>query len=648
MLSRTAEAFFWIGRYVERAEYTARFAKVHYDLLLEIADTVDHAPIWRWYLEGNGELSLYEKLFGRLDSRSVLEFLALAPQNPNSLHNLIHAARSNARSIQDQLSSEVWTHLNEFYLALRGQTAEELWQGPHRALMQVQNSCYTLDGVLGSTMLHDDGWVYYRLGKYVERAGRTARLLDHPVLIKSAPEPGALPEFHQCLAILKSASAYEAYRKVYRADVSPRTIVEFLVFHPRFPRAIHFCAWLIRQMLNRLSTANRGPETREIERLGGQFSSDLEFGSVEDVYKMGLGPFLTQVIEQLDRIANSLARTYFRSAGYGEPAAAETPRRRTLMHTLAPPSNAVRTVLSIRHQFTYRYNAPVSEVHTLMRLFPPQRYGLQRRLDVRWHLDPPADHRQFTDAFGNPVWQLDHPRIEREIDCTVELRVETQAVYLVDGSLAFQGVRPQESECAVEPAEFTRLTTLVDRSEPMAILVDRFKSRRLSSIELVESFMHQVHAHMRYEPGRTHVGTKASEAFAHAAGVCQDYAHVMLSLCRLAGLPARYVSGYLPGEGRMHAWVEALLPVGPAHGQIWVAYDPTHQRRCDERYVTVAVGRDYRDVAPTSGYYSGDAGSKLDVNVSVVMDAHGATDERPSTLLTSQSMPALHDGEQQQ
>jgi uncharacterized alpha-E superfamily protein/transglutaminase-like putative cysteine protease len=647
MLSRTAEAFFWIGRYIERAEYTSRFAKVHYDLLLEIADTIDHAPIWRWYLEGNGELGLYEALFGRLDSRTVLEFLALAPLNPNSLHNLVHAARSNARSIQDQLSSEVWSHLNEFYLALRGQTADELWQGPHRALVQVQNACYTLDGVLGSTMLHDDGWVFYRLGKYIERAGRTARLLDHPVLIKSTPEPGALPEFHQCLAILKSASAYEAYRKVHRADVAPRKIVEFLVFHPRFPRAIHFCSWLIRQMLGRLSTANRGPETREIERLGGQFSSDLEFGSVEEIYKMGLGPFLTQVIEQLDRIANSLGRTYFRAAGYGEPTASVSPRRRTLLHALAPPSKVLRTVLAIRHQFTYRYNAPVSQVHTLMRLFPPQHYGLQRRLDLRWHLDPPADHRQFTDAFGNLVWQLEHPRIEKEIACTVEMRVETQAVYLIDGSTAFQGIRPQESDCTVEPAEFTRLTALVDRSEPLAALVDRVKSRRLSSVELAESFLHQVHAHMRYEPGQTHVDTKASEAFAHASGVCQDYTHVMLSLCRLAGLPSRYVSGYLPGEGQMHSWVEVLLPVGPENGPIWVAYDPTHQCRCNERYVTVAIGRDYRDIAPTSGYYSGEAGSKLDVNVTVVMEAHGPTDGRPSTLLTPQSMTSPPDDQQQ-
>lgn len=648
MLSRTAEAFFWIGRYVERAEYTSRFAKVHYDLLLEIADTVDHAPTWRWYLEGNGELELYDYLFGRFDTKTVLEFLALTPQNPNALRNLISAARSNARSIQDQLSSEVWNHLNEFHLALRDQTAAELWSSPHRSLLYVQHACYTLDGVLGSTMLHDEGWVYYRLGKYVERAGRTARLLDHPALVKSAPELGALSEFHQCLAILKSASAYEAYRKVYRTDVAPRKIVQFLVYHPRFPRTIHFCAGMIRQMLARLSAAHRGPETREIERLAGQFSADLEFGSVEDIYRTGLGPFLTQVIEELDLIANSLGRTYFRAAGYSEPATAPASRRpRAMMHVHEPPSSTVRTVLSIRHQFTYRYNSPVSQVRTLMRLFPPQHYGLQRRLDLRWHLDPPADYRQFTDAFGNLVWQLEHPRIEKEIACTVEIRVETQALYLMDGSLSFQGPRPQESDCAVEDAEFTRLTALVDRSEPLTALVDRFRARRLSSVELAESFLHQVHAHMRYEPGRTHVGTTASEAFAHAAGVCQDYTHVMLSLCRLAELPARYVSGYLPGEGQMHSWVEVLLPLGTQSSPIWVAYDPTHQCRCDERYVTVAIGRDYQDIAPTSGYYSGEASNSLDVSVTVIMEAHGPTDDRPSTLLMPQTLASPPDDHQQ-
>lgn len=263
-------------------------------------------------------------------------------------------------------------------------------------------------------------------------------------------------------------------------------------------------------------------------------------------------------------------------------------------------------------------------------------------------MDPPADYRHFSDAFGNLVWQLDHTKIEKEIACTVEMRIETQALYHTDNSLCLQGINTQESDCMVKPEEFTHLTKLVDDSDVLSQMARRSKERGLPASELAESFMHQVHAHMRYEPGRTHVGTTASEAFTQAVGVCQDYTHVMLSLCRLAGLPARYVSGYLPGEGQMHAWVEVLLPVGLQNTPIWVSYDPTHQRRCDERYITVAIGRDYQDIAPTSGYYSGVSANHLYVGVSVVMETHGSADRWLSPQMMSQETASSGEDDQQQ
>jgi len=219
----------------------------------------------------------------------------------------------------------------------------------------------------------------------------------------------------------------------------------------------------------------------------------------------------------------------------------------------------------------------------------------------------------------------------------VEIRVETFAAYLSDKTLALQGVSLQESECMVKPPEFQELTSLVNTSEALTVLAKRTKARNLPAHDLAESLMHQVYAHMRYESGQTHVATTATEAFDKGAGVCQDYAHVLLSLCRQAGLPARYVSGYLPGEGQMHAWVEALIPIGPQQIPTWVAYDPTHNRRCDEQYITVGVGSDYQDIAPTSGFYLGTSASNLDVTVSVVMEAHGATDHWLSPEMIYQS-----------
>jgi len=266
---------------------------------------------------------------------------------------------------------------------------------------------------------------------------------------------------------------------------------------------------------------------------------------------------------------------------------------------------------------------------------------------LRWHVDPPADYRHFTDAFGNMVWQLDHPYIEKEIACTVEMRIETQAKYQQDQVLAPQGVTAQESDCAVKPTELSQLTKLVDNSDSLYQIVRRAKGRGLSPLELATSLMNQVYAHMRYESGETHVGTTASQAFALGIGVCQDYAHIFLSLCRQVGLPARYVSGYLPGEGQMHAWGEVLLPLGAKEIPTWIAFDPTHQCRCDERYITVAVGRDYQDVAPTSGHYSGESSNELQTTVAVVIESQGVGDywQSPQMMLQETS-PSDHGQEQ--
>lgn len=132
------------------------------------------------------------------------------------------------------------------------------------------------------------------------------------------------------------------------------------------------------------------------------------------------------------------------------------------------------------------------------------------------------------------------------------------------------------------------------------------------------------------------------------SGVCQDYTHIMLAICRLAGLSARYVSGLLPGEGQMHAWVEVLLPGAAQRPPTWVGYDPTHQRRCDERYITVAVGRDYQDIAPTSGYYEGEAANRLDMAVSVVLESHGPAERWLSGQGLAKSPVSLPDEQQQQ
>jgi uncharacterized alpha-E superfamily protein len=316
MLSRTAESFFWIGRSIERAEYTARFVNVHYHLLTEIATREDQANVWRRYLEDTGELEAYADLYGDVLTRPVMEFVTLSRDNPNSLTNLIALARNNARGIQDQLSSEVWHFMNDFYLSLKGKTELELWADTYDLLGHVRNTCYTLDGVMGSTMVHDEGWNFYRLGKNIERGGRTARLIDIPVLSDPTTEPRRISEYHECLAALKSASAFEAYRKFYSAQLVPKKIVQFLLFHNKFPRSVRFTTTQTSKLVERLAGGTRRAETRQAIRLAGALAADLEFGSLEEVYSMGLSAFLGQVLEQLDQLSNLVAQAFFRTSGY--------------------------------------------------------------------------------------------------------------------------------------------------------------------------------------------------------------------------------------------------------------------------------------------------------------------------------------------
>jgi uncharacterized alpha-E superfamily protein/transglutaminase-like putative cysteine protease len=647
MLSRTAESCFWIARYTERAEYTARLINVHYQLLLESQNQRDQNAIWRWYLESTGQLALYEQHGQHLETMAVMQFLTLAHANPNALVNLISAARENARGIQDQLSSEVWHHINRVHLAWKTYTPASIATSPHRLLTEVQDTCYTLHGIMASTMLHDEGWTFYRLGKDIERANHTTRLLVHPILLQMSSESTELSDLHQCVAILKSASAYQAYRKVSRSVVSPEKIVEFLLLNHYFPRSVRFCTRGLRQHIERLMDKSGRVSDREPARLIGQLAADLDFVTLEEVHEIGLESFLTEVLRQLDRITMAVSRTYFRSEDTQDVRISSPRRHLRLAHHEAVVHD-VKALLSARIQFTYTYEAPVTNVRTIMRVAPHQHYGNQRRLDVRWHMDPPADYRHYTDAFGNLVWQMDHARVEKEMSCTVDIRVETQTGYLSDGTLAMQGTDPQDTDCTVASSEFTRLTHLVDRSEALVRLSERLRGGGGSQGKLAEVILHHVHAALRYEPGRTHVKTTASEAMALGSGVCQDYTHVMLALCRLVGLPARYASGLLPGEGQMHAWVEVLLPGSGQKLPMWVGYDPTHQRRCDERYITVAVGRDYQDIAPTSGYYEGEAKNRLDMAVSVTLESHGPTERWYSNHTQATASTTYPDEQQQQ
>jgi transglutaminase-like putative cysteine protease len=265
-------------------------------------------------------------------------------------------------------------------------------------------------------------------------------------------------------------------------------------------------------------------------------------------------------------------------------------------------SAARRASYQITQSFRYEYPAPIRNLNHRLVVIPPERFGDQRRL--RHRVSAGIDGVRFEnrqDRFGNVIVEAFAPSVSSAIQFLAEVSIERSSAepnrlpsgWQLDGYL-------------LEP---TRLTSADARIERVA---DELGESAPWGLELADRINDWVYQSMTYKGGLTGVRTTAAEALAQGYGVCQDYAHIMLALCRTAELPARYISGHLVGQGGTHAWVEVVLPIGDGTGDaIAWAFDPTHASRGGLEYVTIAVGADYSDVAPTSGTYVSRAVGRL-------------------------------------
>ncbi len=256
----------------------------------------------------------------------------------------------------------------------------------------------------------------------------------------------------------------------------------------------------------------------------------------------------------------------------------------------------VRTRYRLRQSFRYEYDRPaLSLLHRLVVVPPRQHLDQHLRHGSVAVSDEAAQVAWSTDGFGNAVCTIGLASVPRAVELHVAVGVERSGpAPLLDGDLLRDGR-------LLEPS----LLTLEDRR--ITLLARGF--RRDTPLETADALCREVQRQVAYVPGATTVRTTAAQALAGGRGVCQDQAHVLLSALRVLGVACRYVSGHLVGQGGTNAWVEVLVP--QARGARAVGLDPCHGRRTDRRYVTVAVGRDYLDVPPTSGWYSGDARGRL-------------------------------------
>jgi len=272
--------------------------------------------------------------------------------------------------------------------------------------------------------------------------------------------------------------------------------------------------------------------------------------------------------------------------------------------------SARRATYQVTQSFRYEYPEPIRDLSHRLVVIPPERFGDQRRLrhDVSVGLDG-VKLEDSRDRFGNVIVNVFAPRVASAIEFDVNVSVERRAAQpnrVADGWLA-DGYLLQPSP----------LTTPDDH---IAQVAEELGNSAHWGLELAERITEWVNRSMTYRYGVTGVRTTAAEALAQGSGVCQDYAHVMLAISRVCGLPSRYVSGHLLGQGGTHAWVEVILPANDGTGEgIAYPFDPTQATKAGLSYVTIAVGGDYADVAPTSGTYLSQLAGRLMTRKSVTL-----------------------------
>ena len=311
MLSRVAESVHWMSRYVERAENLARFIQVNFNLMLDAPPGVP--PQWAPLISTTGDDEAFAERYDGPSEANVIQFLTFDGENPNSILSSLRAARENARSAREIISSEMWEQLNTTYLLVRD-TANEL--RTHARIQefftQVKEAGHLFCGITDATMTHDEGWHFIRLGRMLERADKTSRNLDvkYFLLLRSAADVGTPFDEIQWAAVLRSTSAFEMYRKKH-GRISPPGIVEFLLLNHEFPRAILHCLNQAQDSLRSISGTPPGSPGNLGERLLGRLCSDLIYTSVEEVIQAGLHEYLDDLQTRLNRVGAALHSTFF-------------------------------------------------------------------------------------------------------------------------------------------------------------------------------------------------------------------------------------------------------------------------------------------------------------------------------------------------
>jgi uncharacterized alpha-E superfamily protein len=313
MLSRTADHLFWMSRYTERAENTARMLDVNYQSSLLPQSAAVAQLGWQGLLSISELRQSYAAKHDAITSREVMEFMVKDESNPSSIISCLRAARENARAVRGSLTTEVWETANSTWLDVnRMLRAGEFEADPAQFFEWVKFRSHLSRGVTLGTMLQDEAFYFLRLGTFLERADNTARLVDvkfHAVesdFYGAASEKDQEYDFYHWSAILRSVSAFEVYRKVYRDVIRPERVAELLILRADMPRSLHAS---LNDVLINLEMVTADPASETLRR-AGKLRADLKYGRIDEILATGLHAFLTQFLDRVNELGSHISREF--------------------------------------------------------------------------------------------------------------------------------------------------------------------------------------------------------------------------------------------------------------------------------------------------------------------------------------------------
>ncbi len=311
MLSRVANSIYWLSRYMERADNVARFIDVNLQMMLDLPSGSQEQ--WHPLVSISGDDAAFSSNYPAATRDNVISFLTFASENPNSIVSCLRAARENARTIRESISPELWEQVNSCFLMLNAAASNDrLTMSPSSFFGEVKKASQLFHGITDATMLHGEEWHFYTMGRLLERADKTSRLLDvkYFMLLPSVADVGTPLDDIQWAAVLRSASALEMYRKRH-GHIAPEQIINFLVLDHEFPRSIHYCLTTTNDSLHAISGTPIGMYRNTAEQRLGQLRAELAYTDTGQIVTRGLHEFLDGFQTKLNLVDQGIFETFF-------------------------------------------------------------------------------------------------------------------------------------------------------------------------------------------------------------------------------------------------------------------------------------------------------------------------------------------------